>query len=94
MTKPNGHIDSEELAMLSRVLNETLREVLNRASPSDAEIENLATFLGTVIISRYEAGEKEPEALKNVAKQCARNWRERSGPDREPSAMWPRRLLH
>jgi hypothetical protein len=61
--------------MLSLVLNEALKAV-DGAFTSDAEIGDLGTLLGRVIISRYEAGEREPEALKNAAVESIRSWRE------------------
>ena len=74
MSKPNGYYNPEQLAMLSRVLKEALRAV-DGAFTSNAEIGDLGTLLGRVIISRYEAGEREPEALKSAAVESIRNWR-------------------
>jgi len=76
MTKPNGSCDPEQLAMLSRVLNEALRAAADGASVSDAEIGDLRALLGRVIITRFEAGEREPEALMSAAMESIRSWRE------------------
>ena len=66
MAKPNGYYDPEQLAMLSRVLHEAVRAV-DGAFTSDGDIRDLGTVLGRVIMSRYEAGERDPEALRNAA---------------------------
>jgi hypothetical protein len=76
MPNPNGYCNPEQLAMLSRVLKEALRSAADGASVSDAEVGDLGTLLGRVIMARYEAGEREPEALKSAAMESIRSWRE------------------
>ena len=69
MTKPNAYYNPEQLAMLSRVLNEALRAGVdfNGASTNDEEIGEFATLLGRVIISRYEAG---GERARSTQERC------------------------
>jgi hypothetical protein len=67
---PPSHVyTSEELAMLSRVLEESLRVVvdLSGASLSDEEAQELSSRLGKVIMDSFTTGETNPEVLKQIA---------------------------
>jgi hypothetical protein len=61
--------NSDHLNMLSRVLEETMAAMLqfNGRSRSDAQIQELSSRLGKIIMDRFAAGETDPERLKEVA---------------------------
>jgi hypothetical protein len=67
LSKPNGSYNSEDLAILSRVLDEALKEKLEGASVSEEQHKELGSRLGKVIMDRFEAGETDPERLKKDA---------------------------
>jgi hypothetical protein len=71
---PSGVYTSEELAMLSRVLDEALRVVveLSGAPLSDEEMQDLSSRMGKVIMDQLEAGETDPDALKKMAIESVR----------------------
>lgn len=66
---PSGVYSSEELAMLSRVLDESLQVVIElSATPlSDEEMQDLSSRLGKVIMDHFEACETDPDVLKKIA---------------------------
>jgi len=61
--------NSDHLNMLSRVLEEAIAATLqfNGRSRSDAQIQELSSRLGKIIMDRFTAGETDPERLKEVA---------------------------
>jgi hypothetical protein len=62
--KPNRTYSSDDLAILSRVLKEALKEKISGAAISD---EQLQDHPAKVIMDRFTAGETDPEALKQAA---------------------------
>jgi hypothetical protein len=66
---PSGVYTSEELAMLSRVLDEALKVVVELSGTrlGDEEMEELSSRLGKVIMDHFTAGETDPERLKTIA---------------------------
>jgi hypothetical protein len=71
---PSGVYGSEELAMLSRVLDESLQVVIElSATPlSDEEMQDLSSRMGKVIMDHFEAGETDPDVLKKIAIESVR----------------------
>ena len=67
--KPRGSFDSETMAMLARVLDEAVKALIGfRHAPlNDAELQNLSTRLGRIIVNAYNTGETDPKTLKIVA---------------------------
>jgi len=67
--KLKGSFDSETMAMLTRVLDEALKASMGfRHAPlNDTELQNLKTRLGRIIVSGYNTGETDPNALKIAA---------------------------
>jgi hypothetical protein len=66
---PSRVYGSEDLALLSRVLDESLKVVVEStgAPLSDEEMQDLSSRLGKVIMDHFEAGETDPESLKSIA---------------------------
>jgi hypothetical protein len=71
---PSGVYTSEELAMLSRVLDEALKVVVELSGTrlSDEEMQELSSRLGKVIMDHFTAGETDPERLKEIAVESIR----------------------
>ena len=65
--RSTGIYGPDDLAMLSRVLEEALDASLNGARLTDLQIEELNSRLGEVIIDCFTAGETDPEILKRLA---------------------------
>jgi hypothetical protein len=60
---------SEELAMLLRVLDESVKVVVESTGAllSEDEMQDLSSRLGKAIMDHFEAGETDPERLKKIA---------------------------
>jgi hypothetical protein len=60
---------SEELAMLLRVLDESVKVVVESTGAllSEDEMQGLSSRLGKAIMDHFEAGETDPERLKKIA---------------------------
>jgi hypothetical protein len=69
----NGTYNSEDLAMLSRVLEEALAATIDGVAVTDAEMQELSSRLGKVIMDRFTAGETDPEVLKRIAVESTRS---------------------
>ena len=71
---PSGVCTSDDLAMLSRALDESLQVVveLSGAPLSDEEMQDLSSRMGKVIMDQFEAGETDPDALKKIAIESVR----------------------
>jgi hypothetical protein len=65
--KPDRIYDPDDLAMLSRVLQEASEATVNGAVLTELEIQKLRSQLGKVIMDLFTAGENDPEALKQAA---------------------------
>jgi hypothetical protein len=66
--KPNRSKNSDDLAMLSRVLEEALRETIDGGpATADAEMQELSSRLGKVIMDNFTAGQTDPDVLKTMA---------------------------
>ena len=65
----NNAYDPEQLAMLTRVLEEALAAIVNCDGPlaRDFPIEEVRSRLGKVIIDQFAIGETDPEVLKIIA---------------------------
>jgi hypothetical protein len=66
---PIGSYSPEELAMLSRVLDRSLKAVveLSGATLTEEEVQALSSGPGKVIMDHFTAGETDPEVLKKIA---------------------------
>jgi hypothetical protein len=71
--KPSRTYSSDDLAMLSRVLQETLEAIIDGADLSQPEIQELSSRHGKVIMDRFTAGETDPEVLKRIAMESTRS---------------------
>jgi sensor histidine kinase regulating citrate/malate metabolism len=67
LAKPNGFYSSDDLAMLSRVLEEALIVSVDGSKLSESTIQELISRLGNLIMNRFKAGETNPERLKAIA---------------------------
>jgi hypothetical protein len=67
LAKPIDGYSSDDLAMLSRVLEGAVAASTNGATLTERQIQELISRLGKVIMDRFTAGETDPEALKQVA---------------------------
>jgi sensor histidine kinase regulating citrate/malate metabolism len=67
LAKPNGFYSSDDLAMLSRVLEEALIVSIDGSKLSESAIQELIARLGNLIMNRFKAGETNPEKLKAIA---------------------------
>jgi hypothetical protein len=65
--KPSRTYNSDDLAMLSRVLEEARDATVNGADLSELEMQELSTQLGKVIMDCFITGETDPERLKAIA---------------------------
>jgi hypothetical protein len=63
----NGTYNSDDLAMLARVLEEALAAAIDGGAITDAEKQELSASLGKVIMDTFTAGEIDPEVLKQAA---------------------------
>jgi DNA-directed RNA polymerase alpha subunit len=65
----NNTYEPEQLAMLTRVLDEALAAIVNCDGPSgrNCPVEELRAHLGKVIIDQFAMGETDPEMLKIIA---------------------------
>ena len=70
-SKSNGSYSPDDLAILSRVLGETLEAVIDGARIGEPQIHELSSRLGKVIMDRFTAGETDPEVLKKIAVESA-----------------------
>jgi hypothetical protein len=61
----------DELALLTGVLNETMRTIVERVCPEpvDAESHAIASRVGRLLIDLYRAGLTDPEALREAVLQ-------------------------
>ena len=57
----------DDLAMLSRVLEEVLDASIDGASITELQVQELSSRLGKVIIDSFTTGEADPERLKAIA---------------------------
>lgn len=66
---PSGVYSSEQLAMLSQVLDDALKVAveLSDAPLNGNELQDLSAQLGKVIMDHFTAGETDPERLKTIA---------------------------
>jgi hypothetical protein len=67
LAKPNGSYSSDDLTILSRVLEEALTEGIDGAGLTDPAVQDLRSRLGKVIMDHFTAGEIDPERLKAIA---------------------------
>jgi hypothetical protein len=68
-TRPNGSYSSDDLVMLSRVLEEALIVSVDGSALSESAIKELISRIGNLIMDRFKAGETDPEVLKKIAVQ-------------------------
>jgi hypothetical protein len=66
-TKPNRIYSSEDLAMLTRVLEEALIVSVDGRGLSVPAIQELIARLGKVLMDHFKAGETDAERLKAIA---------------------------
>jgi hypothetical protein len=69
LAKPNRVYDSDDLKMLSQVLEEALKATIkcNDSPVSDTQIRETSLRLGRVIMDHFATGETDPEVLKAIA---------------------------
>ena len=67
LAKPKGSYSSDDRAMLTRVLEESLIVSINGSQLSVPAIKDLISRLGNLIMDRFTAGETDPERLKAIA---------------------------
>jgi hypothetical protein len=67
LAKPTDGYGSDDLAMLSRVLEEALIAATDGAGLTDIEIQELSSRLGKVIMDRFTAGKTGPENFRTMA---------------------------
>jgi hypothetical protein len=65
--QPNRSYNSDDLKMLSRVLEEALEASINGVELTDQAMQDLSSRLGKVIMERFTAGESDPKRLKTIA---------------------------
>jgi hypothetical protein len=65
--KPTKAYNSDDLAMLSRVLEEAMNATIDGADLTELEMKELSSRLSKVIMDRFTAGETDPERLKAIA---------------------------
>ena len=70
--KPNGSHSSDDLVMLSRVLEEALIVSVDGSELSESAIKELISRIGNLIMDRFRAGETDPEVLKKIAVESVR----------------------
>ncbi len=74
--QPNRSYNSDDLKMLSGVLEEALEASVNGVGLTDQAMQDLSSRLGKVIMERFTAGESDPERLKTIAIESLRLRRE------------------
>ena len=67
LAKPNVSYSSDDRAMLTRVLEESLIVSIDGSELSVPAIQELISRLGNLIMDRFTAGETDPERLKAIA---------------------------
>ena len=67
LAKPKGSYSSDDRAMLTRVLEESLIVSIDGSQLSVPAIQELISRLGNLIMDRFTAGETDPERLKAIA---------------------------
>jgi FtsZ-binding cell division protein ZapB len=70
--KPTRIFNSDDLAMLSRVLEEAVNATIDGVDLTQLEMEELSSRLGKVLMDRFTAGETDPERLKAIAVESVR----------------------
>jgi FtsZ-binding cell division protein ZapB len=70
--KPTRIFNSDDLAMLSRVLEEAVNATIDGVDLTQLEMEELSSRLGKVLMDRFTAGETDPERLKAIAVENVR----------------------
>jgi hypothetical protein len=70
--KPTRIYNSDDLAMLSRVLEEAVNATIDGADLTQLEMEELSSRLGKVLMDQFTAGETDPERLKAIAVESVR----------------------
>jgi hypothetical protein len=65
--QPNRPYNSDDLAMLTRVLEEALIVSIDGRGLSVPAIQELISRIGNLIMDRFTAGETDPEKLKAIA---------------------------
>ena len=65
---------SDDLAMLTIVLDEAVKAAIDGTAITDIERQELSTLIGTVLMDSFVAGETDPAVLKKIAVDSAR-WR-------------------
>ena len=63
----NGFYNSEQLKMLSRVLEQVLAAAIDGGAITDGEKQELGSRLGKIIMDRFTAGETDPDRQKTIA---------------------------
>jgi hypothetical protein len=67
LAKPSDSYSSDDLAMLSRVLEEAVAASIDGGALTELQIRELTSQLGKVLMDRFVAGETNPEVLKQAA---------------------------
>ena len=65
---------SDDLAMLTIVLDEAVKAAIDGTAITDIERQELSTLIGTVLMDSFVAGETDPAVLKKIAVDSA-HWR-------------------
>jgi hypothetical protein len=63
----NRSYNFDDLAMLSRILDEVLETTINGAVLTELQIQELSPQLGKVLMDRFVSGETDPAVLKKIA---------------------------
>jgi hypothetical protein len=67
LAKPTDGYTSEDLSMLTRVLEEALQASIDGSGLAELQIQELSSRLGKAIMDSFTAGETDPEVLKQIA---------------------------
>jgi hypothetical protein len=67
LAKPSDSYSSDDLAMLSRVLEEAVAAGIDGGGLTELQIRELTSQLGKALMDRFVAGESNPELLKQAA---------------------------
>jgi hypothetical protein len=65
--RPSRSHSSDNLVMLSRVLEEALIVSVDGSKLSESAIKELISRIGNIIMDRFTAGETDPDVLKKIA---------------------------
>ena len=65
---------SDDLAMLTIVLDEAVKAAIDGTAITNIERQELSTLIGTVLMDSFVAGETDPAVLKKIAVDSA-YWR-------------------